>query len=297
MVNILVPVTLIEMMIAIGLGVMIKDILAVARDWRLLLRAAAANYVLVPLATVGLLLLFRANPMVSAGFLILAACPGAPYGPPATAIARGNVAAAVGLMVLLAGSSAILAPLVLGMVMPLVAGNVQLTMSAGKMVTTLLVTQLLPLSIGVGVRHFYPYSARLQKPAQRLSTVLNLILICLVVGAQYRMLLEIRFRGLFGMLSLLLATLAIGWLLGSRNIESRKTMMLTTALRNVGVGLVIANGAFAGTPALTAVLAYGLIEVAGSLLVAFCSRSATGSNETRRSVVRNNAALSDERLS
>ena len=55
-------------------------------------------------------------------------------------------------------------------------------------------------------------------------------------------------------------------------------MMLTTSLRNVGVGLVIANGAFAGTPALTAVLAYGLLEVCGSLLVAFCARSTPRSN-------------------
>jgi BASS family bile acid:Na+ symporter len=277
MVNILVPVTLIEMMIAIGLGVAIRDVLAVARDWRLLLRAGAANYVLVPLATVGLLLLFRANPMVAAGFLILAACPGAPYGPPATAIAKGNVTASVGLMVLLAGSSAILAPLVLLICMPIVAGNVETTVNPGAMISTLLVTQLVPLCAGLALRHFYPNAAtKLHKPANRLSTLLNLILIGLILAAQYRMLLEIHLRGLCGMLALLLATLAIGWLLGSREIENRKTMMLTTALRNVGVALVIANGKFAGTPALTAVLAYGLTEVAGSLLVAFCSRSTSG---------------------
>jgi bile acid:Na+ symporter, BASS family len=279
LVNILVPVTLIEMMIAIGLGVMIRDVLAVARDWRLLLRAAAANYVLVPAVTVGLLLLFRSNPMPAAGFLILAACPGAPYGPPATAIARGNVTASVGLMVLLAGSSAVVAPVILRLLMPLVAGDVQTTVNAGKIIVTLLVTQLVPLCVGLALRHFYPEtSAKLEKPAKRLSTVLNLALICLILIAQYRMLLEIQFRGLIGMLVLLVATLAIGWLLGSRDVEDRKTMMLTTALRNVGVGLVIANGAFAGTPALTAVLAYGLIEVGGSLLVAFFSRSASGGN-------------------
>ena len=278
-VNILVPVTLIEMMIAIGLGVMIRDVLAVARDWRLLLRAAAANYVLVPAVTVGLLVLFRANPMVSAGFLILAACPGAPYGPPASAIARGNVTASVGLMVLLAASSAVVAPVLLGLLMPVVAGDVQTTVNAGKMVTTLLVTQLVPLCVGLTLRHFCPNaSAKLEKPANRLSTLLNLILICLILIAQYRMLLEIRIRGLFGMFALLLATLAIGWLLGPRDNGIRKTMMLTTALRNVGVALVIANGAFAGTPALTAVLAYGLIEIGGTLLVAFYSRSASGSN-------------------
>jgi BASS family bile acid:Na+ symporter len=45
-------------------------------------------------------------------------------------------------------------------------------------------------------------------------------------------------------------------------------MALTTSLRNVGVGLVIATGSFAGTAAVTAALAYGIFEIVGSLLLA-----------------------------
>jgi BASS family bile acid:Na+ symporter len=45
-------------------------------------------------------------------------------------------------------------------------------------------------------------------------------------------------------------------------------MALTTALRNVGVGLVIVTGNFAGTAAVSAALAYGIVEVFGTLLVA-----------------------------
>src|SRR5438876_7727765 len=113
LINLLVSITLFEMMVAIGLGVTFADLVGVARNWRLLTRAALANYVCVPAATVGLLLLFDAHPMVAAGFLILGACPGAPYGPPLTALAKGHVPTAVGFMVLLAGSSAILAPILL----------------------------------------------------------------------------------------------------------------------------------------------------------------------------------------
>src|SRR4051794_34452375 len=118
-INVLVMVTLIEMMAAIGLGVTTAQLTAVARDWRLLARAAVANYVCFPAAAIGLLLLFDPLPMVAAGFLILAVCPGAPFGPPLTAVARGNVAVAVGLMVVLAASSAVLAPLLLAALLPL----------------------------------------------------------------------------------------------------------------------------------------------------------------------------------
>ena len=107
-INLLVTIMLIEMMVAIGLGVTFADLVGVARNWRLVFQAGLANYVCVPAVTVGLLLLFQpADPTVSAGFLILAVCPGAPFGPPCTGLAKGNVTAAVGLMVLLAGSSAI----------------------------------------------------------------------------------------------------------------------------------------------------------------------------------------------
>jgi BASS family bile acid:Na+ symporter len=257
------------MMAATGLGVTFGDLARVARDWRLVVRAALANYVLVPAATVGLLLLFGAQPMVAAGFLILAVCPGAPYGPPFTAIAKGNVPVAVGLMMLLAASSALLAPVLLHLLLPLVAGDEPLTVSAAAVLGTLLVTQLLPLCVGMAVRQWLPAVAhRLQRPANLVSKALNLAVVGLILAAQFRLFLEIRPRAYVGMLALLLLSWAAGWLLGGPSAAHRRTMTLTTSLRNVGVGLVIATGAFAGTAAVTAALVYGLFEVAGSLLLA-----------------------------
>src|SRR5688500_2529323 len=119
LVNILVMITLVEMMIAIGLGVSFRELVVVTRGWRFVVRAALANYICVPAATVVLLRLFDAQATVAAGFLILAVCPGAPYGPPFTAIAKGNVAAAIGLMIILAGSSAVLSPVMLHYLLPL----------------------------------------------------------------------------------------------------------------------------------------------------------------------------------
>lgn len=269
LINILVSVTLIEMMIAIGLGVTFADLAGVARDWRLVVRAALANYVCVPAATVGLLLLFKAHPMVVAGFLILAACPGAPYGPPFASIAKGNVAVAVGLMVILAGSSALIAPILLQFLLHAMSGADSLQVDAKKIVVTLLATQLAPLCLGVAVRQWRPqWAARLQKPANLLSKVLNLVAVGLILSVQFHLLFEIRPRGFVGMLALLIASWASGWLLGGREPGTRKAMTLTTSLRNVGVGLVIATSAFAGTPAVTATLVYGLFEVLGSLLLA-----------------------------
>jgi BASS family bile acid:Na+ symporter len=269
LINVLVMVTLIEMMVAVGLNVTFVDLAGVSRNVGLLTRAALANYVCFPAATVALLLAYDANPMVAAGFLILAVCPGAPYGPPFAALARGNVAVAVGLMVILAGSSAIIAPILLYFLLPLVSGREPLAIDATRIVGTLLVTQLVPLCVGVALRQHRPALAdRLRKPAQVASTVLNLLALGFILVTQFHLLTEIRLRGFAGILALLIASWVAGWLLGGPALDMRKTMTLTTSLRNVGVGLVIATGAFAGTPAVTATLAYGLFAVVGSLLLA-----------------------------
>jgi BASS family bile acid:Na+ symporter len=269
-INGLVILMLVEMMAAIGLGVRIADLIGVLKNGRLMIQAGLANYVCVPAITVGLLILFHpADPMVPAGFLILAVCPGAPFGPPCTRIARGDVAAAVGLMVILAATSAIAAPVLLSFLLPLMSGSESLQVDAVKIVTTLLLTQLLPLSAGLCVRHYWPGMAeKLQKPANLISAVLGLLTMGVILFAHFPLLIEIRFRGYVGMCLLLIASWAAGWLLGGPGHATRKAMTLTTSLRNVGVGLVIATGNFAGTAAVTATLAYGILEIVGSLLLA-----------------------------
>ena len=267
--NLLVTITLIEMMVLIGLRTTFADLARTAGDGRLLARAAAANYLLVPAAAVALLMAFGANPAVATGFLVLAVCPGAPFGPPFAVIARGNVPMAVGLMVILAGSSAIVSPVLLRLLLPWVSGGEAPRIDLPGIVGALLVTQLVPLLVGLTVRHWRPRLAeKLAAPFELVSKILNLSVVVLILGTQFQMLLEIRFRGFVGMLILLAATLVIGWLAGGAERDDRRTMALTTALRNVGVGLVIVTGNFAGTPAVSAALAYGIVEVFGSLLVA-----------------------------
>jgi BASS family bile acid:Na+ symporter len=270
LINVLVTVTLIEMMVATGLGVTFAQLADVVRDWRLVARAIVANYVCVPAVTVGLLLLLDSRPMVAAGFLILAVCPGAPFGPPCTAIARGNVVVSVGLMVLLAASSALLAPLLLYFLLPKDKG---VTVDAGKLVSALLCTQLLPLGAGLLMRWWRPALAkRMQKPANVVSLILTVVAVGLILRTHFSSLLEIEAPGLLGMLILLIVSVGAGWLLGGWDRANRKAMALTTAARNIGVGLVIAAGSFADQPdgaaALTAVVAYGLFGLFGSLLLA-----------------------------
>ena len=268
-INLLAAITLFEMMATIGLEATISEIAAVARDWRTVIRAGVANYVIVPAAAVALLFAFHAAPLVAAGFLIAAVCPGAPYGPPFTGMARGNVALSVGLMMILAASSALLAPLLLRLLLPVVSGDHPLEINATKMLATLLGGQLLPLCLGLFMRHRWPALAgRLEKPGRRLSLLLNVALLGTILTVQFDALIAIPARAFAGMTALVLGGLAAGWLLGGRGSGERTAMAMATAVRNVAVTLVIAVASFPGTPAVTAATAFGLFQ---TILVALAA--------------------------
>jgi BASS family bile acid:Na+ symporter len=273
-IGILALVTLVEMMVYVGLGTTVGEFRRAATDGWLVGRALLANYVLVPAVTVGLLVLFRPEPMVAVGFLILAVCPGGPYGPPCTAIAKGNVGTAAGLMVILVASSALLSPVLLAELVRPVTGGRPLDVDVTRITVTLLLGQVLPLGGGMAMKHWRPHVAeRLHKPAFVGAKVLNAALFTLVIAAHYDLILAIKVRGWVGMLALLVASVLIGWACGGGGGAGggggdRKAVALTTAVRNKGVGMVIATGAFAGTPAITSVLIYGLFSFLVSLLVA-----------------------------
>jgi BASS family bile acid:Na+ symporter len=261
LINLGVTITVIEMMVTIGLGVTFAQVAGVARNGRLIAKATVANYVLVPAAAVALIIFFHPHPMVAAGFLLAAGFPGAPYGPPFTAMAKGNIPVSVGLMVMLAGSSAIVAPLLLSALLPLVAGGGDLRIDTVKIVKTLLVCQLIPLCIGLTLRNWRPRVAELLKtPAARLSSVLNVVVFGAILVVQFHLLRHIRLTGFAGMLLMAVAFTAAGWLLGGPGARNRKALALSTGVRNVGVSLVIATGSFPGSPAVSAALIFAIFQ-------------------------------------
>lgn len=270
LVNLLAAVTLIEMMVTLGLGVRASDVLAVSKRVDLLSRALLANYVIVPGAALGLLLLFHASPMVAAGFLVAAVCPGAPYAPPFTSIAKGDVTLSVGLMVVLAASSAVLAPVLLGLLLPLAVADTVVKINILKMIGTLLGAQLLPLCVGLWIRNSHPLLAeRFQRAAKALSLSLNLLLLVLIIAVQFQTLADIHLKGYFGMMCLVLATLLAGAIVTKwPHSEAGRSMIVTTGVRNVGVSLVIATASFPGTAAITSATAYAIFQTITVAIVA-----------------------------
>jgi BASS family bile acid:Na+ symporter len=272
-INVLVTTTLIEMMVAIGLAVSLDDVISAARNWRRVARALAANYLVVPAAALVLAEFLVDSETLLVGFLIVAVFPGASYGPPFTTMARGDLSLSVGLMVLLAASSAIVGPVLLRLMLLLTSANTSLTVDVPRVIGMLLLTQLAPLAAGILIRKRAPHvAARLRGPAELLSKVMNSGSIgCILVNHwvnHWQQPGQAHFAGLPAMVALLTVSLAAGYLLGGPGNGSRKTVALTTSLRNIGVSVVVASSHEVGSAALTAVVAYAIVEISGSLVVA-----------------------------
>jgi BASS family bile acid:Na+ symporter len=275
---------LMAIMLAIGFRVKVEEVIASARHIRLVVLALVANFVLVPLVTVGVLYCFQAPGLVAAGFLILAVCPGAPVAPPFTAIARGDVSLATGLMVILAALSALLGPALLTVLVGWLAPESELEIDYIDIARTLLVTQMLPLGLALGIHARAPkVSAWLARPMNSLANVLLLSVVAIVLATQYQTLTAFRLRGWSGMILLLAASLAIGWLCGLPERAARRALLVTTGVRNAAVGLVIVSANFAGTPAVTAVVAYALVSIFGTLACAFVMGNMTAGATTELS--------------
>jgi BASS family bile acid:Na+ symporter len=112
-------------------------------------------------------------------------------------------------------------------------------------------------------------TARIVKPVGLAANLLLLGVLVLVLSREYQTLELIRLRGWFGMLLLLSASLGVGWLCGGPGRATRKTLALTTASRNAAVALVIVSNNFADTPAVSAVVAFALVSIFGSLGCAY----------------------------
>jgi BASS family bile acid:Na+ symporter len=259
------------LMFSTGLSVRFEQLIDSVTRVRLQVLAIVANFVLVPLVTVALLRLFKTPPSVAVGFLILAVCPGAPIGPPFTAIAKGNVAFATGCMVLMAGLSVLFAPVLLGVLLAHLAPGSDLHVDSWAIAQVLLLSQLLPLAFGLGINWQMPrWSEAVATPLRRVANALLLAMVVVIVAAQHETLAEVRARSWLGMGLLLLLSLGLGWVCGGHDTSDRKALAITTASRNVAVALVIASTRFAGTTVVTAVVAYGLLSMLGALTCALC---------------------------
>ncbi len=140
-------------MLAMGMSLTIKEIVAPLSNIKVVLLALLANFILVPALAYGLTLVIPLPEGCATGLIISGAAAGAPFLPKLVQLAKGNTAFSVGLMTLLMVVTVIYLPIVLPILLP------GASVSPWDIAKSLILMMLLPLVIGLFVKARYEPTA------------------------------------------------------------------------------------------------------------------------------------------
>ena len=225
-------------MASMGLSLTMKMIIDPLRSVRLVLLALLGNFVLVPIVAFVILLIFPLDEPLEIGLICLATAAGAPFLPKLAEVGKGNMGFSVGLMVLFMLVTIIYVPIVL----PLMLQGVEV--DPWEIAQSLIVLMLIPLAICLFIKaRWEETAAHLQPIFAQASNLALLVLIVLGVVLNFQSMIGL--VGSWGILAgivFIIASLAIGLLLGGRDRGIRTVMGLGTGQRNVSAAMVVAGG-------------------------------------------------------
>jgi BASS family bile acid:Na+ symporter len=227
-------------MLAMGLGLAVREIIAPLRNVRLIVLSLVANFVLMPFVAIALARVLRLEEAFGVGLLLLGTAAGAPFLPKLAQIAKGNLAFAVGLMVLLMVITVGYLPVALPALLPGVSVN------PAQIARSLFLLMLLPLAGALAVRAKFPAAAGRAKPVfDRISNLSLILLIALLTAVNLKSVLAVFGTGgiLAGLLFLAVGY-GIGWVLGGPTADTRRVLGLGTAQRNIAAALVVSRQSF-----------------------------------------------------
>jgi bile acid:Na+ symporter, BASS family len=253
-------------MLAMGTGLTVARIIEPLRNARLLVLALLANFVLMPLGAFALGKVLSLDEPFGIGLLVLGCAAGAPFLPKLAELAKGNLAYAVGAMVLLMVVTVGYLPVVL----PLLLEGV--SVDPWKIARSLILLMLLPLAVGLALKAYYEAMAARVKPAlDWISNVSLILLVLLISAANIDKVLDVfGTRGILAGLLFIALGFAIGWLLGGPGNDTRRVLALGTAQRNIAAALVVASQSFSDPKVVVMVI---VVAIVGLIILMPLSRA------------------------
>jgi bile acid:Na+ symporter, BASS family len=204
------------------------------------LRALFAVLIVVPATAIVVSRLFGLPRVNEIGIVLMAISPGAPLALSRSIGASGHRALAANLQIAVATLAIVSMPLSLVVLNPLYSGHASISpLAVLKQVSIL---QLLPLGIGATIHWARPaFAARLEPKLQRVGGPLLLILALLVLVESWTAFRAAEPWTLAAMALVTLSALAAGHLLGGPEPSMRTAAAVSSALRNPGLALMVAQ--------------------------------------------------------
>src|SRR5215204_2311115 len=265
-------------MIGMGLGLRVKEIVAPLRNWRLVAQGLLANFVVMPLVAIVLAKVLRLDQSLYIGLLLLGAAGGAPFLPKLALIAKGNLAFAVGLMVLLMVITAGYLPVAMPMFLP----GVSVSPGADCPATRAPDVAAAQWSAGRERQVAEPRGQNQARSRQDLEPQPNGLIGLLTLLSLRSVMAVFGTGGIFAGVAFLAVGYAVGWVLGGPAADTRQVLGLGTSQRNIAAALVVANQSFDDPDVVVMVVVVAIVGLLTLMpLARALGRRGAGLNETQ----------------
>lgn len=262
----------------IALDLKLSDFKRVKQMPKEVLVGLSGQFLLLPLLTVLLILVFKPYPSMALGMIMIASCPGGNLSNFMTYLAKGNAALSVTLTTLATLLAVVATPLnfyLWGNLLPETAEIMRtINIPLWGMVLQVFLLIGIPLSVGLFISHNYPiFAERAKKPMKYFSLIFFGVFILLALLANWEYFKEyIHIIFLIVLLHNGIAFLgAFGWasIFGIAKPEKR-AITLEVGLQNSGLALILIFNFFGGMGGMALIAAFwGLWHIISGLSLAF----------------------------
>lgn len=258
------PLSLFCIMTGVGLSLQWRDFYVVLSQPRVLIVGLLLQLLLLPVLALAVTQLFPLPAALAAGLLIVSLAPGGATSNMITMLVRGDTALSVSLTAV----TSLLTPLTL----PVAAWFMLSWVMPERVVTDfpvlataarLLMIAVLPILLGMLIRHYAPvFSAKMQTPVRLLAMLFLVVVVVGIVSANSTKLASIMLTVGPAALMLICAALMLGWSLARWSGSSREqsiTLAVETGIQNAGTALLV-TGSILQDPQMSAsALCYGVV--------------------------------------
>lgn len=264
-------------MLGVALGLTIDDFKRVFRQPRQVLAGLISQLLVLPFITVVLIYIFKPQPSIALGMVLISVCPGGNISNFMSSMAKANVALSVSLTIATSSFAILFTPLGLAFYGSLYEPSKQLlrevSLSIPEVFTTIFFIIVLPMIVGMLIRHYYPsFALKVENVLKKVSMLIFVVIVILAVFTNFDSFITY-IPAVMGYVIIHNFCALLGGNLVSRlfslDLASRKTLTIETGIQNSGLGLALIFSFFNGLGGMTLVAAaWGVWHIIAGLSIA-----------------------------
>lgn len=236
------------LMFDLGLTLEGKDFLLVLKRYKAFIAGLAGQIVILPLIAWGIASLLHLSPLMSIGLVLIACCPGGSSSNVFSKLAKGDVALSVSLTAVSSIVTLFTIPLIMQVATASTGAAVGIQLPVRNLLMQNIVTMLLPILLGIGLRHWKKeWAIKADKALSRLAFP-ALMFLAAVFFIQHRITIADNF-GTLGIATTALLICAIAAAAGlcrlfSLGTGDRRTIIIEVGMQNAAQAIAIASSPF-----------------------------------------------------